>query len=86
MLAEQKIVRLLHKEVQDSRNTWGNFLYKGYFSIRSTEDANTLAVQLASFCPDPIKSVLGLGELLVNAVEHGNLGITYSEKTLLNGK
>jgi anti-sigma regulatory factor (Ser/Thr protein kinase) len=28
--------------------------------------------------------VIGLTELLVNAVEHGNLGITYEEKTALN--
>jgi hypothetical protein len=30
--------------------------------------------------------VLGLTELMVNAVEHGNLGITYREKSALNEK
>ncbi|MBF0530659.1 MAG: ATP-binding protein, partial [Deltaproteobacteria bacterium] len=34
-------------------------------------------------CPDPGRTVTGLQELLINAVEHGNLGITYAEKTKL---
>jgi anti-sigma regulatory factor (Ser/Thr protein kinase) len=34
-------------------------------------------------CPDPDKASSGLMELLLNAVEHGNLGITYDEKKQL---
>ncbi|MBF0195299.1 MAG: response regulator [Magnetococcales bacterium] len=61
-----------------------DYLDKGTFSIKTTEDAYNLAVQLARLCPDPQRSVLGLLELLMNGVEHGNLGITYSEKSELN--
>ena len=38
---------------------------------------------LASTCPDPGNRALGLKELFFNAIEHGNLGITYDEKTRL---
>jgi CheY-like chemotaxis protein len=54
------------------------------FSIRSVDDARDLGAVLANCCPDPMNSVIGITELLVNAVEHGNLGITYEEKSTLN--
>jgi anti-sigma regulatory factor (Ser/Thr protein kinase) len=44
------------------------------------EDVNHVAGILASICPDPETASQGLVELLLNAVEHGNLGITYEEK------
>lgn len=47
------------------------------------EDVNRVAGILASMCPDPDKASSGLVELLLNAVEHGNLGITYDEKKQL---
>lgn len=53
------------------------------FDFRSLEQAGQLAGALASLCPDPGAVALGLNELLVNAVEHGNLGITYIEKKRL---
>ena len=53
------------------------------FDFRSLEQATQLAGALASLCPDPGPVALGLNELLVNAVEHGNLGITYAEKKRL---
>ena len=52
--------------------------------IHTVEEARDTAAVLANACPDPPASVIGLTELLVNAVEHGNLGITYEEKTELN--
>lgn len=54
------------------------------FVIRTVDQARDTAAVLANACPDPAASVIGLTELLVNAVEHGNLGITYEEKTELN--
>jgi CheY-like chemotaxis protein/anti-sigma regulatory factor (Ser/Thr protein kinase) len=81
VLSEQAASRALQEEAQDTTSTLNRFLDSGNFSIKTTDEANELAVLLARFCPDPKRSVLGLGELLVNAVEHGNLGITYDEKT-----
>jgi sigma-B regulation protein RsbU (phosphoserine phosphatase) len=53
-------------------------------TIRTVEQARDTAAIFVNACPDPESTVIGLTELLVNAVEHGNLGITYEEKTTLN--
>lgn len=53
--------------------------------LRTLEEAENLASFLANGFPDPERVVNGLGQLLINAVEHGNLGITYEEKTDLVG-
>jgi anti-sigma regulatory factor (Ser/Thr protein kinase) len=58
-------------------------LEKGVFRFRSLEEARALANTLSRACPNPEKSVIGIEELLINAVEHGNLGISYEEKTQL---
>jgi anti-sigma regulatory factor (Ser/Thr protein kinase) len=57
---------------------------KGSFSFRTLEEARSLAALLANACVDPNLVVLGLTELMINAVEHGNLGIGYEEKSRLN--
>jgi anti-sigma regulatory factor (Ser/Thr protein kinase) len=50
------------------------------YEIRTMQEAGALASTLAAAHPDPDRVLVGLTELLVNAVEHGNLGITYREK------
>ncbi|HET6330496.1 MAG TPA: response regulator [Holophagaceae bacterium] len=51
----------------------------GRFRFRTQEDAENLTHLLAAACPDPDRAAIGLSELLLNAVEHGNLEITYQE-------
>jgi len=58
-------------------------LDEAHFSFRTIEEARGLAAVLATACPDAEATVIGLTELLVNAVEHGNLGITYDDKSVL---
>lgn len=53
------------------------------FELRTVEEASRLAAFLAQASPRPDSAILGLSELLINAVEHGNLGITYAEKAEL---
>lgn len=53
------------------------------YEISTLRQARSLATVLASKYPDPDRVVVGLTELLVNAVEHGNLGIGYEEKAAL---
>ena len=48
--------------------------------VKTMSEAEDTACFLASCFPDPERVVSGLMELLVNAVEHGNLGISYEEK------
>lgn len=53
------------------------------FRFRRIEEVGPLIEVLASLCPDPELAASGLTELLVNAVEHGNLGISYADKKRL---
>jgi CheY-like chemotaxis protein/anti-sigma regulatory factor (Ser/Thr protein kinase) len=57
------------------------FMAEANFSIRSVDEANQLASFIAQACPNPDNVVMGISELLVNGVEHGNLGLTYAEKS-----
>jgi len=56
---------------------------EGHFELRTVDEAAGLASFLAQATPRPDSAILGLSELLINGVEHGNLGITYSEKSEL---
>lgn len=47
------------------------------------EDITSLVPVLAAMCPVPDVVAPGLSDLMVNAVEHGNLGVSYQEKSLL---
>lgn len=51
--------------------------------FRTLEQARALARALADLCPDPNRAFFGFWELMSNAVEHGNLGINYSQKSAL---
>jgi len=59
---------------------------EGSFTFKSLRSARDLATVLANACPDPRRVVIGLTELLVNAVEHGNLEISYAEKGQLQDR
>lgn len=56
-------------------------LRRATFEFRTLSEASALGTLLAYACPEPETQVVGISELLINAVEHGNLGITYKEKT-----
>ncbi|MCX7176904.1 MAG: response regulator [Proteobacteria bacterium] len=66
-----------------SRTDALRLLTRAEFSFSSLADAQHLVDLLASLCPAPTPAAIGLTELLVNAVEHGNLGISYAEKSRL---
>ena len=53
------------------------------FSVRTLEEAGELATLVAQACPNSEAALFGISELLVNGVEHGNLGLTYEEKSQL---
>jgi len=58
-------------------------LVKGQFRLRTLKEARTLATTLSAYYPHPQRVFLGISELLINAVEHGNLSISYPEKSRL---
>ncbi len=74
--------RNLRAEVREPSRGLG-ILDEGRFRFRTLGEARNLAAFVANRCAEPERIVPGLSELLVNAVEHGNLGISYAEKTAL---
>lgn len=56
---------------------------EAHYRFRTLEQGQALAAALATVCADPERAAMGLAELLVNAVEHGNLGIDFEEKARL---
>jgi DNA-binding response OmpR family regulator len=73
--------RSLLEQIKESENPY-KLLLSGTFHFRTIAESEYLALRIANASPNPA-SVLGISELLLNAVEHGNLGITYDEKTEL---
>ena len=51
-----------------------------HFSIRTPEDAQMLALHLASFFTNTLAICTGLSALMENAIEHGSLGIGINNK------
>lgn len=77
---------LAHRSLQDElkkQNQSLVLLDSGRFSFRDLNEAKMLTTLLAAACPEPDKVAMGLSELLINAIEHGNLGISYKEKSQL---
>ena len=71
-------------EIQESiRQPVGDQLQGNRLVIRTLQEAKNLAVLLAKICHDPERRGLGFLEILLNAIEHGNLGIGYKEKSAL---
>lgn len=56
------------------------------FHFKTLEEAQALALLLAALAPDQKLLRLGLSELFINAVEHGNLGISGAQKVALKRK
>jgi len=74
--------RILQRDVRTSAGML-RLMRTGVFEFRTPEEATDLGSFLAKACKDPERVVIGLSELLINAVEHGNLEISYEEKSEL---
>jgi hypothetical protein len=75
-----------HREINESKlsfDTVCNLINEVEFRCKNLSEAETLSKMLAKLFPNPLKVIMGITELLINSVEHGNLGITYKEKTAL---
>ncbi len=53
------------------------------YHIKTPDEARQLAVTLAHGCEAPYAAVVGIYELLSNAIEHGNLEIDYAQKGVM---
>jgi DNA-binding response OmpR family regulator/anti-sigma regulatory factor (Ser/Thr protein kinase) len=71
----------LIRQLRESQNPFQS-LEEGTFRFRTLKEGEQLAVWIAHACPEPERA-MAIMEIMANAVEHGNLGITYGEKTAL---
>ena len=60
-----------------------NLIRSASFEFRTHEEAKSLAILLASFFPRSQKVMRGMTALLLNAVEHGTLGLGMERKSEL---
>lgn len=78
---EEVAEREAANQVMRNRRSVLDLLDVAEFEFHTLKQAADLALTLGGLCPDPASAALGLSELLVNAVEHGNLAIGYAEKS-----
>ncbi len=78
-ISDFRAKKALRKQIIESENPFG-LMVEGTFRFRTLTDAEYISVRIANASPSP-KKVAVINELIINAIEHGNLGITYDEKT-----
>jgi len=81
-VADRQRLLALQKKVRQTKHAL-YFLSKAEFVFSSLEEAGMIATLIAHVSPNPEQVVVGLTELMFNAVEHGNLAISYQEKSEL---
>ena len=73
--------QILHDKLRLSEQAFG-LLEEGTFHFRTLAEGENLAIRIANASSKP-EDAMAIAELFTNAVEHGNLGITYEEKSKL---
>lgn len=56
------------------------------YQVRTLQEAQVVAQDIVAKLPGHSRIYLGLLELLINSIEHGNLGISFAEKSQLLAK
>lgn len=72
-----------HQQVLASQSEALGMMETDRYTCRTLHEVEVLSQFLALAYPDPKRVIIGISELLINAVEHGNLGMTYEEKNQL---
>ncbi len=81
-MRETKQRKLLDLEINKHRNSF-KLIHSARFKAQTLDEVNQLALFVCNCFPNPQRILAAIVELLVNAVEHGNCGISYDEKTKL---
>ncbi len=84
-MREAQTKRVLATELHKHKTSF-NLIESSAFRLKTIAEAENLSVFLANCFPSAERVVGGLAELLVNAVEHGNLEIGYALKSQLIGQ
>lgn len=75
-------LKQLQKNVKDYPESI-RLMERGMFHYSTIEECDALATLLANAFPEPEKAIIGLTELMMNALEYGHAGLDYDEKTFL---
>lgn len=83
MLSVLREWRKMDAMVRESKEVVGatQLLETCTFAFTTPAQARAIATFLSQVCPDPSRVIVGLSELMVNGVEHGNLDISYEQKS-----
>jgi CheY-like chemotaxis protein len=79
---ESRLYRILREDLNSRKEAIENLL-SGHFCFQTISQAQDIAKLVALACPSPDTAIVGLVELMLNAVEHGNLSIGYDQKSIL---
>ncbi len=79
VLSEVRRLNELQSQVGQNSN-YLRLLTRAEFCCRTLSEVKDLALVLAEASGSPDRTVKGYSELLINAIEHGNLEISYEEK------
>lgn len=79
---------LAHKDLTSYLrcSTTGYPIAEGWFEIRTLDESALLARHLSKIATNPMHAELGLAEIFINAIEHGNLEIDFDTKAKLKAK
>lgn len=80
--ARKKVRRYrYHKDLLLQRKESMTMVQSMQCTFRTVDEGETLAAFLSQFFPAPDLAITGISELFLNAVEHGNLAISYEDKS-----
>lgn len=71
---------IAHERIENDLMSTIKTMEKGEFSFKRLEEAQSLSTALSTLCPNGSEAAIGLLELMINGIEHGNLEITFDEK------
>tara|TARA_R110002110_G_scaffold195770_1_gene405431 strand:+ start:33824 stop:34360 length:537 start_codon:yes stop_codon:yes gene_type:complete len=60
--------------------SYPSIIHQVRYQLQTFEEARKVAYQLSKYYPSPNRAETGINELLINAIEHGNLDISFEEK------
>lgn len=81
-IADNDRTQQLYAAMEEREKTFA-LVQEMRLELRSIDEARHVAATVAHFFPEPGRVITGISELLINAVEHGNLELSYDDKTHL---
>ena len=82
-MLDQEQIKFPEKHTVIQEQSYRSVIQIHRLSFKTIEESERAAQHISEFCPSPLKAEIGLNEMFMNAIEHGNLSIGHEEKTAL---